>query len=252
MLELVALLSCPIRSRRDRAGAELYAIVRSLCARPNCPPRSVTPVLVPVRWREDIAHDVMLKLTESGEAIIGRMLARSPEAHLAAETYVRRMIAAHYLTLVRRCRTVVQLDCTRVAASVPAAETDEQSGRGRGVVEGVLTRMAASPEARRSFEDMDALAAGLMTMEECIERELAGGSPSACPEAAFRTARNRLQQRHRRLRVALLSAIEQLFREGELDAEDARAAVRFVEHVLNRAPKRNAASFSAACVAVRR
>jgi hypothetical protein len=75
-------------------------------------------------------------------------------------------------------------------------------------------------------------------MEQCIEREL-GTTPTL---AAFRTARNRLQQRHRRLRVSLLEAIEQLARDGALDPEDAQVGARFVERVLNRAPKRRSPS----------
>jgi len=238
IFELVALLSSPLKFSRDRAGVELYAIIRTLCARPNTPPRSYTPVLIPPRWREDVAQDILLRLAEDGEAIVARM--RAGEG--AGETYVRRMIAARYLTLVRRMmREVAELDPARIAAPVhPAVHVDEELDRGRGIVESVLDRLGAPDGVRRTYEEMHALAAGSVTMERCIERELG----AAHGEAAFRTARNRLQQRHRRVRVSLLESIEQLTRDGALDPDDAHVGTWFVERVLNRAPKRQGASGS--------
>jgi hypothetical protein len=236
IFDFVALLSSPNTSRRNAAGVELYPIIRTLCARPNTPPRSFTPVLIPPRWREDVAQDVLLRLAEDGGAIVARM---KDAGDGAAETYVRRMIAARYLTLVRRMREVGELDPGRIAAPAPApVDQEDEPEQGRAVVESVLRRLDAPAEVRRTYEEMDALAAGRVTMEQCIEREL-GTTPTL---AAFRTARNRLQQRHRRLRVSLLEAIEQLARDGALDAEDALLGARFVERVLNRAPKRRAPS----------
>jgi len=195
---------------------------------------------------------VILALVESGEAIVGRMIDRNPqfarvrdalpdlaapgervEAHRAAEAYVRRMIATRWLTLLRGVREAHEpLDELRIAAPAPA-DPDAHVERARYVTEAALDAVAIRPDVRETFDEMFALATGDVTMDACVEREVG----AAASPAARRAVRDRLQQRHRRLRVALCATIERLRRDGVLDADDARLGRQFVERVLNRSPK---------------
>jgi hypothetical protein len=213
---------------------------------------------VPDRAREDVAADVMEALVRCSGKIVARMIARSPgfqsvraealhegvgagpqvrsEAHSAADRYVNCMVATAWITIARR-------DGRQPKASTPTVERahgsagvepDHQVDRAIGAVERALEAIAAArPQLHATYQEMWSLAMEEQTMAACIARELGtDGSPRAVI-----AARDRLQQRHRRLRVLLVKALEQLEDQHALDHDDARLGRRFVEEVLNRAPK---------------
>ena len=174
------------------------------------------------------------------EVLGGAGAAASPraraEGHRAADFYLCRMVATAWITIVRREGRQPQASSPMIerAQGSPCPEPEEQIDRAIGAVEVALDAVAVGrPELRATYREVWSLAMEDQTMAEGIAREL---GPDALPKVA-RTARDRLQQRHRRLRVLLVKALDDLEKRHLLDREDARLGRRFVEEVLNRAPK---------------
>jgi hypothetical protein len=201
----------------------------------------------------------MEALVRDGRKIVARMIARSPafesvraevlgsgrsadphvrfEAHRAADSYLRRMVATSWITLLRR-EARQPKPSTRIVERTPrlaAVESGEQFDRAMSAVEAAVEVVTAGrTDLQATYREMWGLAMQEVTMEACTTRELgADTSP-----AARRAARDRLQQRHRRLRVLLVKALHDLERRHALDHEEAQLGRKFVEEVLNRGPKR--------------
>lgn len=245
--------------------AELMGLVRGLARRQISTP-SGHAVAIAAEDVDDIAQEVAFSLWSSAGAILQRLVARNPwlealrsagpspsssEPEAAASAivarYVQAMLATRHLDLhaARREREWLSLDSL---PSTLAAEPQESP------------MLAAFHELRVAFLDAqgplrEQRAATLQQIIDLARGECEMGSLSRDeverdPElraqasrgaddahAALKTARNRLQQRHKRLRDELLQAIPDLVRRERLSAEDGELARGFVERLLRRRQK---------------
>lgn len=214
-------------------------------------------MLVPPRRRDDVAAEVMFAIVRRGSGLVDDMVARNASLagvhdialgaaaappslaalRLAADigtSYVRHAIACTGISMQRKDRLKIDDTDPDRTPEPPPVEAADEYDRAREIVEMALEHVAVfKPDARETYEQLLALAFDEVTMSACAEREVRDG---AAKDA--KTARDKLQQRHRRLRVALCEALDWLESDDAIDAEAARLGRSFVERVLNRAPKR--------------
>jgi hypothetical protein len=254
-----------LASGEESPTAELLELVRALARRRVSTP-SGHGVDIAAEDVDDLVQDVVLSLWSNAGAILQRLVARNPwleslrsagpspstsEADASASAivarYVQAMIATRYLDLhaTRRERDWRSFDAL---PSPPAAEPQESP-----MLAAFHELKAAFLEGQGALRDQKAatlqevveLARGTCEMAS-LSRQEVDRDPKLRAQAsrgaedvttAMKTARNRLQQRHKRLRDDLLQAIPDLVRRERLSAEDGELARGFVERLLRRRQK---------------
>jgi hypothetical protein len=246
----------------ESAAAELCEFVRALARRRVSTP-SGHAVDIAQEDVEDVAQDVTLSLWANAGAILERLVARNPwlealrctdaspssaESEAAASAIVARyaqaMLATRHLDLQATRR---EMDFrTLETVDLPSA-TEPLKSPMLSAFEGLTAAFLANQGALReqkaaTLQEVVELALGEREMESLsqdeVQRdpELRGRAARGTEEAtaAFKTARDRLQQRHKRVRDELLQAIPALVRHERLSAEDGELARGFVERLLRR------------------
>ena len=179
--------------------------------------------------REEIVAQVALRMLERE---------RSGEPHPEhPKAYLRRAVVNLWVDICRQRTRAREAQESGGAAwaraqQEPAHQPEVEGESLEDVVrwlgrakDAVLARKAPRyrPGLAQVIDEVVALAVGDLTMPEAIARAAAGPLGS---EAERIRVRDRLLQRHSRARRAMLDAVDDLERLGEIDAEEASAARR--------------------------
>lgn len=196
--ELIGQLHSPDAARQ----AEAMQALKRLAAQARVRSDLVDDVVADVAFK--LANpEVIARISESAHGYVLRMLAnRAKDAH-------RREASA--------ARAMAKL---AAAAAKPVVWSDpEEDDRAERLFDQALAALLAHPggrdadELRERFAEIRALSSKALTMEALAEK-------TRKPGEAWKTARDRLYQQHKRARDALLSTLVRLEQTGALSEED--------------------------------
>jgi len=261
------------RSPDEAAAAGLHARLSQLVEHELPLPRGSAVVTVPESDRADTVQDVLLHLLRPGKAahVLATLVRSNPwmrevvesvesgtqpadeplvRANRVIERYLRTMIGsrAHRKWKQEKRETGAVKD----SGKEPKAE-EQVVERPPEVFQAFETACEAAAEkltpdqAERFDEDFEqvlALAVGKTDMDSLVQQAIDADARLAAmpPEKARVTARNRLQQRHKRARDRMKETIDLLAESGALGREEADEALVAVDRLLTRRQIRPAKS----------
>jgi hypothetical protein len=217
---------CPAR---EVCARELRALLLEFSGYALLEPLSRQYYCIPPQDRDEIVARVTLKVLERSPLEIAK------KGEAPSRTYLKTMLVRSFLTYKRKAARLVLVG-ESLGQMYDATSTSTQSHRDDleevARVFDLLDRAFAYEIERRAeryragprlaWQQLKELLLDQASMREILERD--EGLSASASEAELKTSRDRVQQRHKRLRTSLAVAIDQMEEAGWLTEPDAATA----------------------------